>query len=59
MLVSYGSRTEWSPIRCVIIRVHSEFTQKDARKKRTTKRLSVTKRVRAITFAFCRDIQLH
>ena len=42
MLVSYGSRTEWSPIRSVIIRVNSEFTQQDGRKKRTTKRLSVT-----------------
>ena len=42
MLVSYGSKTEWSPIRSVIIRVHTEFTQQDGRKKRTTKRLSVT-----------------
>ena len=42
MLVSYGSRTEWSPIRSAIIQVNSEFTQQDGRKKRTTKRLSVT-----------------
>ena len=42
MLVSYRSKTEWSPIRSVIIRVHIEFTQQDGRKKRTTKRLSVT-----------------
>ena len=60
MLVSYGSKTEWSPIRSVIIRVHSEFTQQDGRKKRTSyNTLECDERDRAITFAFCRDLQLH